>query len=185
MYIVSVTPRKIGLSPCQNNNGGCSHLCLQSRKKIVCACPVDQTLNKDNKTCIKRTECSSNQFFCTSTNTCISKILRCDGTKNCPNGEDEADCKKSNHCPLNYYQCEDGECIEDSLRCNYQFDCRDKTDERNCSHVVMTKCPPKHFMCKNRRCINERLVCDGVKDCDDREDEENCVATICKDNEFR
>lgn len=185
MHITSITPQRIGLSPCQNNNGDCSHLCLQSQKKIVCYCPIGLTLDKDNKTCIQRAECNQDEFFCGQSNTCVAKHFRCDGRKNCPKGEDEEDCKKPNHCPLNYFQCHDGECIDEELRCNLKFDCRDKSDEHNCSHVQIKKCPPKHFTCKSGQCINERLVCDGVKDCPDEEDEDNCVATVCKQKEFR
>ncbi|KYB26208.1 vitellogenin receptor isoform X1 [Tribolium castaneum] len=184
MYLVSVTPRKIGLSPCQRSNGGCSHLCLQSHKTIVCACPVDMSLDSTNKTCIKRIDCTSHEFFCSGSNSCIFKKFRCDGERNCPNGEDETDCKELNHCPWNNFQCHDGECIDERFKCDYKFDCRDKSDERNCS-IDAKKCPPGHFMCKSGQCINERLVCDGVKDCLEEEDEANCVSTVCKDYEFR
>lgn len=42
-----------GPSPCGDNNGGCSHLCLLSiAKTIKCACPHVMRLNVDNQTCI-------------------------------------------------------------------------------------------------------------------------------------
>lgn len=41
-----------GLSPCAENNGGCSHLCLLSvSKTFKCECPHVMQLSSDNKTC--------------------------------------------------------------------------------------------------------------------------------------
>lgn len=46
-------PRE-GFSPCANNNGGCSHLCLLSVSKTYkCECPHVMQLSADNKTCIQ------------------------------------------------------------------------------------------------------------------------------------
>ncbi|RZC40516.1 vitellogenin receptor, partial [Asbolus verrucosus] len=185
MHIISITPKRIGLSPCQHHNGNCSHLCLHTQKSIVCACPVGMRLDDDNKTCTKRVDCVSNEFFCGKSNTCIPNLFRCDGTEHCPNGEDEDDCKIPNHCPLDSFQCQDGECIKEVYRCNQKYDCKDKSDEHNCSHVETQHCPPNHFRCKNGDCIKDRFICDGVNDCVDSEDEANCVSTQCKDSEFR
>ncbi|XP_064480867.1 low-density lipoprotein receptor-related protein 6-like isoform X2 [Ornithodoros turicata] len=42
-----------GSSPCEYNNGGCSHLCLMSSEKpfYTCACPTGVRLLKDGRTC--------------------------------------------------------------------------------------------------------------------------------------
>ena len=41
-------------NPCENNNGGCSHLCLLSStdpRGFSCVCPDEMTLHNDNITC--------------------------------------------------------------------------------------------------------------------------------------
>lgn len=42
-----------GPSPCGDNNGGCSHLCLINLKSYKCECPHVMRLGADNKTCIQ------------------------------------------------------------------------------------------------------------------------------------
>ncbi|XP_074039673.1 LDL receptor protein 1 [Leptinotarsa decemlineata] len=42
-----------GISPCGNNNGGCSHLCLlHLNHTFKCDCPHVMRLGEDNKTCV-------------------------------------------------------------------------------------------------------------------------------------
>ncbi|XP_071041955.1 low-density lipoprotein receptor-related protein 1B [Parasteatoda tepidariorum] len=42
-----------GTSPCANNNGNCSHLCLnRPGNNYICSCPISLELSSDNKTCI-------------------------------------------------------------------------------------------------------------------------------------
>ncbi|XP_043483348.1 low-density lipoprotein receptor-related protein 4 isoform X2 [Leptopilina heterotoma] len=36
---------------CENNNGGCSHLCLRNPSGYSCACPTGININDDRKTC--------------------------------------------------------------------------------------------------------------------------------------
>lgn len=43
--------RQIIKSPCDENNGGCSHLCLIKPKGHSCACPIGINLQADQKTC--------------------------------------------------------------------------------------------------------------------------------------
>jgi hypothetical protein len=38
--------------------------------------------------------CSQNEFICLQSSTCISLKMRCDGKKDCENGEDEMLCGK-------------------------------------------------------------------------------------------
>lgn len=43
-----------GPSPCADNNGGCSHLCLLSVSKTFrCECPHVMQLSSDNRTCVQ------------------------------------------------------------------------------------------------------------------------------------
>lgn len=39
-------------SPCAQNNGNCSHLCLNRAHDFVCRCPIDYELSVDRKTCM-------------------------------------------------------------------------------------------------------------------------------------
>lgn len=39
-------------------------------------------------------ECGDDEFQCISDNTCIDKGSVCDGQNDCPNAEDEQDCRK-------------------------------------------------------------------------------------------
>ncbi|XP_076116037.1 low-density lipoprotein receptor-related protein 6-like isoform X1 [Mytilus galloprovincialis] len=41
-----------GTNPCAHNNGECSHLCLMTPNKSVCACPMGLELSGNSKTCI-------------------------------------------------------------------------------------------------------------------------------------
>ncbi|XP_057340651.1 low-density lipoprotein receptor-related protein 6 [Microplitis mediator] len=42
-----------GTNPCGNNNGGCSHLCLNKPgNNYICACQIGYELKKDKKTCV-------------------------------------------------------------------------------------------------------------------------------------
>ena len=42
----------LGTNPCAHNNGECSHLCLITPNKSVCACPMGLELSGYSKTCI-------------------------------------------------------------------------------------------------------------------------------------
>ena len=63
---------------------------------------VDQNFPKFN--CITKSKttfldeqkafCSQNEFICLQSSTCISLKMRCDGKKDCENGEDEMLCGK-------------------------------------------------------------------------------------------
>ncbi|XP_075213889.1 low-density lipoprotein receptor-related protein 6 [Lycorma delicatula] len=42
-----------GWNPCKDNNGGCSHLCLNKpHNKYICACQMGHELSSDEKTCV-------------------------------------------------------------------------------------------------------------------------------------
>uniref|UniRef100_A0A3B3Q1Q7 Low density lipoprotein receptor-related protein 6 n=1 Tax=Paramormyrops kingsleyae TaxID=1676925 RepID=A0A3B3Q1Q7_9TELE len=44
--------RTFGTNPCAENNGGCSHLCLNRPQGVQCACPIGLELIGDMSTCI-------------------------------------------------------------------------------------------------------------------------------------
>lgn len=39
------------MNRCGSDNGGCSHLCLPTKRNYICACPTGLALRKDGKTC--------------------------------------------------------------------------------------------------------------------------------------
>ena len=94
--------------PCQNKNGGCSHLCFispSSSDNYICACPSFMKLSSDSKSCIltdikttvapvtESTKCAG--YICQSTSQCIASSLVCDGKPDCPMHDDESNCKRT------------------------------------------------------------------------------------------
>ncbi|XP_036359157.1 atrial natriuretic peptide-converting enzyme-like isoform X2 [Octopus sinensis] len=102
--------------------------------------PVTTTLSLD---------CSDNEMYCTSTNTCILLSWKCDGENDCPNGEDEKDCDRvtttqapvtttlSLDCRVNEMYCTATKsCILLSWKCDGQNDCPDGEDEKDCDYIL-------------------------------------------------
>lgn len=186
MHITSVTARRIQPHPCHTNNGNCSHLCLLSLSNVVCDCPLGMKLLNDNRTCYEPKRCTSYDFYCSKSNACIPKEMRCNGKKDCLLGEDEFHCKQRNLCPSGFFQCQSGACIKEELVCDLHYDCGDKSDEENCeNHYRKGECKEGQFRCSNGRCISDELVCDGETDCRDGEDEKNCEMKTCNFHQFR
>nr|AHL26191.1 lipoprotein receptor 2B [Pandalus japonicus] len=128
--------------------------------------------------------CRENEFQCGSY--CVMKTWVCDGTNDCMNGEDEANCTE---CPSHQFQCADKkQCIPRHERCNLDNYCRDGSDEVDCPSVpqeVSSQCNlTTHFMCKRGSCIERRVLCDGRNNCGDWEDEteEVCGINECERN---
>lgn len=185
-HLTAITPKPYNIHDCHTQNGNCSHLCIPLLKHKICACPTGMRLGHDEHTCFTQITCDSSQFFCHESNTCIPREMRCNNHKDCPNNEDESDCKKPNHCPLDYFQCNNGECIDENLVCNSHYDCKDKSDENECQgYRRQNTCPSGFYKCPERHCISEISLCDGQRDCKDGSDEVNCEATTCKSDQFR
>ncbi|XP_078048816.1 putative vitellogenin receptor yl [Augochlora pura] len=122
---------------CLRNNGNCSHVCLVSNPRSrICACPPGMTLQEDNRTCSPETLCWPNEMKCRQHNICIELRKRCNGVRDCPNGDDESDVCDEFHLSKcvgdGQFRCKSGECISEASRCNSRFDCRDMSDEEGC-----------------------------------------------------
>ena len=130
------------LHPCQDHNGGCSHVCLVSMNNHgVCSCPMGMHLKHDNRTCQTQAVCSDVQFKCREDDICIPKIARCDGHNDCSSGEDEHNCEMD-HCTKEQFKCSNGQCIPMHQRCDREKDCSDQSDEVNCPNY----CDGKNLM---------------------------------------
>ena len=101
------------MNGCLNNNGGCTHRCIDSYGQVFCLCPDGYTLdNKDWKTCRDINECEDPKTFginCSNetqecTNTIGGAHCRCkDGFEKEENGDKEAKCVDINECEGNRY----------------------------------------------------------------------------------
>ncbi|OCU00507.1 hypothetical protein XELAEV_18006286mg [Xenopus laevis] len=126
--------------------------------------------------------CLPNQFQCMD-GVCIPALWRCDGDKDCPNGEDEVSCL-AEKVACNGFQCKNGHCVDLAWKCDGHSDCADGSDEDQliCEN---TTCPSFKFHCRNRQCIAAVLVCNGQNDCTDGSDELGCPPQQCSSEEFR
>lgn len=117
----------------------------------------------------------------------------CNGTRECPNGEDEQSCVD---CKSNEFKCQNGRCVTKQWMCDGVDDCGDMSDEENdmCSRKNDTLSTisgkgsasavpcANGFRCKNGNCLDLRFVCNGAEDCYDGSDEHGACATSCKAN---
>uniref|UniRef100_A0AAF5DGG6 DNA methyltransferase 1-associated protein 1 n=1 Tax=Strongyloides stercoralis TaxID=6248 RepID=A0AAF5DGG6_STRER len=133
----------------------------------------------DEELFCNRRNCTENEFYCESNNSCIKKEYQCDGDPHCPGEEDEVECSSCNNgavlCPSTK------KCIPSWNICDGTAQCTDKFDEENCS---CNKCSGNNrVMCKKSGfCTTKDRVCDGNIDCPYGEDEEGCPGT-CSINE--
>lgn len=118
-------------------------------------------------------QCASNASLC------LDIKVRCNGTTECPHGEDEENC---GGCRLNEFECANKHCIRLDWRCDQQDDCLDGSDEANCGVpfvVNQRNCSDRQFSCKDGNCVSLLSLCDGKKDCANGLDESGMCDTIC------
>lgn len=131
------------------------------------------------------------KYQCSSHPTmCLELSAKCNGTAECPRGEDEADC--DNMCTSYEFRCKTSkECIRAEFRCDKENDCADGSDEENCKRYGAWNaslerlthekpCGPKMWDCRDGQCVDESRVCDGFEDCDTGADEGPLCKTACK-----
>ncbi|KAK2108852.1 Low-density lipoprotein receptor- protein 2 [Saguinus oedipus] len=169
-------------NPCEQFNGGCSHICAPGPDGAECQCPHEGNwyLANNKKHCIvdNGQRCGASSFTC-SNGRCISEEWKCDTEDDCGDGSDEMESVCALHtCSLTAFTCTNGRCVPYSYRCDYYNDCGDGSDEEGC---LFRDCnATTEFMCNNRRCIPREFVCNGVDNCHDNNtsDEKNCRISV-------
>ncbi|KAM7347718.1 putative vitellogenin receptor yl isoform 1-T1 [Cochliomyia hominivorax] len=190
---------KCGIKECPSD----MHRCLLGQcidKRLVCdghndCGDMSDELNCDMAAGKKRKMLCGDEmnpmYECPSdSNICLELSAKCNGSAECPRGEDEADC--GNMCSIYEFRCKTSkECIRSEFRCDREKDCADGSDEENCerhgawnaSVGVQTHekpCGPKMWDCRDGSCVDESRVCDGFEDCDTGADEGPLCKTACK-----
>uniref|UniRef100_A0A3B4FEE2 Low-density lipoprotein receptor-related protein 2 n=1 Tax=Pundamilia nyererei TaxID=303518 RepID=A0A3B4FEE2_9CICH len=170
-------------SPCQQFNGGCSHICTPGPNGAECRCPSEgRWYLADNKHCIpdNGTRCQPGQFACMN-GRCIRAQWKCDNDDDCGDGSDELERVCAFHtCEPTVFTCGNGRCVPYHYRCDHYDDCRDNSDEVGC---LFRPCDPNtEFACNNGRCIAKDYVCNGINNCYDNgtSDERNCPERTCQ-----
>uniref|UniRef100_A0A8C5B335 Low-density lipoprotein receptor-related protein 2 n=1 Tax=Gadus morhua TaxID=8049 RepID=A0A8C5B335_GADMO len=169
-------------SPCQQFNGGCSHICTPGPNGAECQCPSEgRWYLADNKHCIpdNGTHCLAGQFACMN-GRCIRAQWKCDNDNDCGDGSDELERVCAFHtCEPTVFTCANGRCVPYHYRCDHYDDCGDGSDETACQFRPCSA--DTEFACNNGRCVSHDFVCNGVNNCYDNgsSDEQNCPDRTC------
>ena len=185
IIVVTAGQNDCPVQGCGVQNGGCEDICISSGVGTVqCRCRQGRTLLPDGHRCSSLlSNCSSNQFQCSSANKdgeehllCIPYELTCDGVRHCPDSSDEfIEYCATRTCPSNYFSCANNKCIQKDMKCNGIDNCGDFSDETEC------KCEYElnQFKCRIGPCIAQSKICNSEPDCPDASDEMNCPAVNC------
>uniref|UniRef100_A0A672N2Y4 Low-density lipoprotein receptor-related protein 2-like n=1 Tax=Sinocyclocheilus grahami TaxID=75366 RepID=A0A672N2Y4_SINGR len=183
IHVLSNSKQQQCSSPCEQFNGGCSHICTPGPQGAECQCPSEgRWYLADNKHCIpdNGTRCQSGQFTCMN-GRCIRAQWKCDNDDDCGDGSDELERVCAFHtCEPTVFTCGNGRCVPYHYRCDHYNDCGDNSDETGC---LFRPCDPNtEFACNNGRCIAREYVCNGINNCYDNgtSDEQNCAERTCQ-----
>ncbi|XP_046891253.1 sortilin-related receptor isoform X1 [Hypomesus transpacificus] len=128
--------------------------------------------------------CDAYTFQC-SNGVCVSLRWKCDGTDDCGDYSDEANCDSPTGlpgCMSSQFECANGRCVPNWWKCDGENDCGDWSDEAHCTGEEIpqtpdprpSSCAPNRFHCGSGACIINTWVCDGYADCPDGSDELGC-----------
>ncbi|XP_061934439.1 basement membrane-specific heparan sulfate proteoglycan core protein isoform X24 [Apis cerana] len=120
---------------------------------------------------VKLSKCRADDTVrCSDESRYICSVQKCDGVKDCDDGDDEVGCPHPG-CSPGEFACDVSRCILASHRCNFIKECDDGSDEHDCSYPA---CTASQFKCRNEQCVDSSARCNGVNDCFDHSDELNC-----------
>ncbi|XP_069472259.1 low-density lipoprotein receptor-related protein 2 isoform X2 [Ambystoma mexicanum] len=184
IHVLSNSKQQQCSNPCEQFNGGCSHICAPGPNGAECQCPAAGRwyLANNNKHCIvdNGTRCETGMFTCLN-GQCTPERWKCDNDNDCGDNSDELESVCAFHtCLPTAFTCGNGRCVPYHYRCDHYDDCGDNSDEAGC--IFRTCDSATEFTCNNRRCIDLQYVCNGVNNCYDNgtSDERNCPERTCQ-----
>ncbi|XP_037089743.1 low-density lipoprotein receptor-related protein 2-like [Pollicipes pollicipes] len=123
------------------------------------------------------------ELFACRSGACLQRAWLCDGSPDCPAGDDELDCpeRRAVTCGPGHFNCSSGECVSAVLRCDGASHCGDASDERDCARHT---CADGQFRCGTGFCVSAHYRCDQHSDCMDGSDEAHCRAADCPNGTF-